>query len=85
MPVNMTNTAIGALIEQVEHNCKFSDQGCGVKMMLKDLVTHEKKCPDRTIQCPFSGCAQLVAWGDKVQFLDLRAALPFLGALDYIF
>ena len=26
-----------------------------------------------------------VAWGDKVQFLDLRAALPFLGALDYIF
>ena len=26
----------------------------------------------------------MVAWGDKVQFLDLRAALSFLGALDYI-
>ena len=60
MPANMTNSAIGALIEQVEHNCKFSDQGCGVKMMLKDLVTHEKTCPDRTIQCPNPGCAQLV-------------------------
>ena len=60
MPANMTNSAIGALIEQVEHDCKFTDQGCGVKMMLKDLVTHEKTCPDRTIQCPNPGCAQLV-------------------------
>jgi len=64
MPANMTNSAIGALIEQVEHNCKFSDQGCQVKMLLKDLVTHEKKCPERTFICPYSGCVQLVQLGD---------------------
>ena len=29
-------------------------------MMLRDLVAHEKKCRDRTIKCPYSGCAQVV-------------------------
>ena len=52
----MTNSVVGALIEQVEHRCKYSDQGCEVKMMLKDLVTHEEKCPDRNIKCPWPGC-----------------------------
>jgi len=60
MPANMTNSAVGALIEQVEHSCKFSDEGCRVKMLLKDLVNHEKTCLDRTITCPYSGCAQVV-------------------------
>ena len=52
MPANMTNSLAGALIDQVQHRCKFHDQGCDIKMMLKDLVTHEKECPDRTIKCP---------------------------------
>ena len=56
----MTNSLAAALIDQVQHNCKFSDQGCGVKMMLKDLLVHEKKCPERTIKCPYSGCAHIV-------------------------
>jgi len=60
MPANMTNSVVGALIEQVEHSCKYSDKGCQVKMRLTDLVTHEKQCPERTIQCPYHGCAQLV-------------------------
>ena len=60
MPANLTNSVVGSLIEQVEHKCKFSDQGCKVKMMLKDLVTHEKQCPERTFNCPFNGCAKLV-------------------------
>jgi len=60
MPANMTNSAIGALIEHVEHNCKFSDKGCDVQMMLQDLVTHEKQCPERTFNCPLFGCAEQV-------------------------
>ena len=60
MPANMTNSLAGALVEQVQHSCKFSGQGCEVKMMLKDLVAHEKECPDRTIKCPWPGCAHLV-------------------------
>ena len=38
----------GTVFEQVQHRCKFSDQGCEVKMILKDLVTHEKQCPVNT-------------------------------------
>ena len=60
MPANITNSLAAALIDQVEHNCKFSEEGCEVKLMLKDLVTHEKQCPDRSINCPYPGCAQLV-------------------------
>ena len=35
-------------------------------------------------QCRVSNSI-VVALYDKVKFLDLRAALPFLGALDYVF
>jgi len=58
MPANMTNSLVGALIEQVQHSCKYSDQGCEVKMMLQDLVIHEKQCSDRTIRCPYPGCTR---------------------------
>ena len=47
MPVNMINSVVGAIIEQVEHSCKYSDQGCEVKMMLKDLLVHERSCPEK--------------------------------------
>ena len=60
MPAHMTNSVVGALIEQVEHKCKYSDQGCEVKMMLKDLVTHEKECPKRTFKCPYDNCRSIV-------------------------
>ena len=56
----MTNSLAAALIDEVQLKCKFSDQGCKVKMMLKDLVTPEKQCPERTFNCPFNGCAKLV-------------------------
>ena len=56
MPANMTNSPVGALIEQVQHKCKYNDQGCKAEMMLKDLMTHEKECPEKTIKCPYSGC-----------------------------
>lgn len=60
MPPNMTNSLAAALIDEVQLKCKYSDQGCEVKMMLKDLVTHEKQCPERTFNCPFNGGAKLV-------------------------
>ena len=69
MPANMTNSVVGALIEQVEHKCKYNDQGCQVKMMLKDLVAHEKLCPERLFNCPFFGCNQLV----KLKSFDTHA------------
>ena len=69
MPANMTNSVVGALIEQVLHGCKYSDQGCEVKMMLNDLVTHEKQCPDRTFKCPVFYCDQFV----KLKNFDTHA------------
>ena len=56
MPDNMINSLVGGLIEQVEHKCKYSDQGCKVKMMLKDLQLHETNCPERAIKCPYYFC-----------------------------
>ena len=64
MPESMTNSLAGALIEQVQHKCKYSDHGCVVKMMLKDLQAHEKNCPERTIQCPYHICDSIVALKD---------------------
>ena len=87
MPDNMTNSVVGALIEEVQHNCKFNDEGCEVKMMLKDLVIHEKLCPDRSINCPYPGCAQLV----KLKSFDTHAlegfrhSLVVSGSLDLWF
>ena len=60
MPEGMINSVVGGLIEKVEHECKYSDQGCEVTVMLKDLVIHEDKCPDRTIKCPWPGCGDHV-------------------------
>ena len=37
---------VGAMIQKVPHKCKFSKYGCDVQMKLKDLVQHEKRCPD---------------------------------------
>ena len=64
MPANMTNSVVGALIEQVQHSCKYNDQGCQVKMMLEDLVTHEKQCQEKIIECPYYECDKLVKLKD---------------------
>ena len=60
MPANMTNSVVGSLIEQVEHKCRFSDQGCEVKMLIKDIRIHEQGCPQRTVECPFGNCGATV-------------------------
>ena len=58
MPANMANCVVGALIEEVEHKCKNSDQGCEVKMMLKPLLSHEDTCLKVKRRCKHSdkGC-----------------------------
>ena len=81
MPADMTNSVVGALIEIVEHNCKYNEEGCQVKMKLEDLVAHEKQCPldpERTIKCPYYDCAQLV----KLKDFDTHAHMfhvPYLS------
>ena len=69
MPVNMINSVVGAIIEQVEHSCKYSDQGCEVKMMLKDLLVHERICLERTVRvplCPYNDCESNVKLKDII-------------------
>ena len=56
----MTNSLVGGLIDQVKHRCKYSDQGCKVKMMLRDLHAHERSCPERTVKCPYNTCGSIV-------------------------
>merc|ERR1712110_1407433 len=60
MSANMTNSVVGSLIEKVEHKCRFSDQECEVKMLIKDLRIHEQRCPERTVECPFRKCGETV-------------------------
>ena len=64
MAANSTNSLAAALIDQVQHRCKYNDQGCEVKMMLKHLLIHEKQCPERTFDCPAVGCGRLVKLKD---------------------
>ena len=59
LPDNMNNPLAEALIRKVEHRCKYKAQGCQVKMLLKDLKTHESDCPDN----PDKACI-------KIKFMD---------------
>jgi len=75
MPENMINSVVGALIDQtIKHKCKYNDQGCEVKMMLKDLSAHEKRCPDRTVKCPDESCGlvvKLVDFGYHMKHMEI--------------
>ena len=66
MPDNMTNSLVGGLLEQLEFKCKYNNEGCQVKMRLKDIQGHEKKCPEGTIKCPDSAC------GSDVKLKDMN-------------
>ena len=56
------NSLASALIDIVNHKCKFSAQGCETKLQLSSLLAHEKICPERVIKCPNLNCLK------KVQF-----------------
>ena len=60
LPAGSTNSVVSSLIELVNHECKFRIQGCGARMLLRDLELPELKCPERTIKCPYHECEQIV-------------------------
>ena len=60
MPAGSTNSVVASLIELVNHECKYRNQGCEDRMLLRDLELHESKCPERTITCPYYRCEQIV-------------------------
>ena len=64
LPADSTNSVVASLIEQVNHECQFRDQGCEARMLLRDLELHESKCPERTIVCPYDDCDQIVQFKD---------------------
>ena len=51
-----TNTIVNKMIEEVPHPCKYRHFGCETKQRLNELVDHESKCPERTIECPYLRC-----------------------------
>ena len=53
-----TNSLAARQVMLVRHKCKFSFYGCDVKMKLKEIVNHEKHCPERTITCPHRKCRE---------------------------
>jgi len=56
-----TSHLAAAIIDKVQHKCRFWEQGCGYKALLKDLEGHEVVCNERTIQCPLpNGCDEKV-------------------------
>ena len=54
------NSLASALIDIVNHKCKFSAQGCETKLQLSSLLAHEKICPERYITCPNLHCLKKV-------------------------
>ena len=54
------NSLASALIDIVNHKCKFSPQGCKTKLQLSSLMAHEKICPRRVIKCPNLNCLKEV-------------------------
>ena len=56
LSVENTNCLASALIDKVEHKCKFHVHGCDVRRLLGELTKHEKICPERTIKCPNLRC-----------------------------
>ena len=54
LPAESTNSVVASLIQQVNHECKFRDQGCEARMLLGDLELHESKCPERTITVSYT-------------------------------
>jgi len=56
-----TSHLAAAIIDKVNHKCRFWEHGCGYKSLLKDLESHEEICTERTVQCPLpNGCEEII-------------------------
>jgi len=47
-----TSTIAVTIIENIDHNCKFEDDGCQVRVSLAQLTSHQTACPFRRVLCP---------------------------------
>ena len=47
------NTVAGQICLIADYKCKYQNQGCPVKKRIQEIDAHERKCPERLIQCPF--------------------------------
>ena len=47
------NTVAGQICMIINHKCKYEYLGCKKQMKLPEIDDHEKRCPERLINCPF--------------------------------
>ena len=40
------------VIENIEHRCKFEEEGCKVKSLVGKVEEHRRQCPFRPVRCP---------------------------------
>ena len=40
------------VIENIEHRCKFEEEGCKVKSIVGKVEEHRRQCPFRPVRCP---------------------------------
>jgi len=55
-----TSSVVASLLEVIPHKCKYSVYQCDIKLNLADIVKHEEKCEERTINCPYLPCSEIV-------------------------
>ena len=49
------------VIENIEHSCKFEEEGCMVKSKVGEVEKHRQECPFRPVPCPSTNiCNKLV-------------------------
>ena len=51
-----------AVIENIEHRCKFETEGCKVKTLVTQVEGHKKSCSFRPVECPSHLCKNNVPY-----------------------
>ena len=62
---NNTNSVVASMITKVRHQCKYAEFGCIEKDFLNALTAHERKCSERTVQCP--RCRKIVVISEYLE------------------
>jgi hypothetical protein len=61
---------VDKMLQEFPTKCKFTQNGCQVFIMLKELEVHEVDCDYHNINCPFPNCCS-----KDVSFIDLSKHL----------
>ena len=48
------------IVSKIQHNCKFSEDGCDKKVLFEGLQGHERRCEFRPVPCVISDCGELI-------------------------